>query len=172
MRRNLRLLQVLWRERWDLGPKVVRTPGLGCQGWDLWGRSTWADPNENLELSPHHSLQQGNAWHGALVHTENKEDRDYNRQNSQVSVSEVVWRISCLALEVQDYTAAAAMLSPVPINQQGDENGNMASHSGGGRAPLTQVLSKDKGYRIYEEPQKGFYALLGIAPVLKCYLRC
>ena len=83
-----------------------------------------------------------------------------------------VWRISCLALEVQDYTAAAAMLSPVLINQQGDENGNMASHSDGGRAPLTQVLSKDESYRIYEEPQKGFYALLGIAPMLKCYLRC
>ena len=102
MKGKLRLLQVLWRERWDFGPKVVRTPGLGCQGWDLRGQSTWADLNENLELSPPHSLQQGNASHGVVVQIENKEDRDYNPQNSQYSCSEWSGRflVSCLKFRI------------------------------------------------------------------------
>ena len=130
--------------------------------WDVRGQFTWVDVTSPGKGQHTIYSNKGDAWHGAIVHTENKKDRDSNAEEDRIFCSEVVWQtylVSCSKFKIMP-GLLRVLVQHFIINE---ETKMVIWHAArtADKHRVTQKPSDDKGYRVYEEPQRGFYALLG-----------
>lgn len=133
--------------------------------WDVRGQFTWIEVR-NLGKEGEENdaiyLNRGDAWHGAIVQTENNKTRDNRPPPDRLFCSEAVWQtylVSCAKFRI-----TPGRLRILVQNHVTNEETRMVIWQAARAVDenrVNQEPTDEKGYHVYKEPEKGFYALLG-----------
>lgn len=132
---------------------------------DIRGQFTWVEVKNLGKKAKDGDAIYSNktdAWHGAIIHTENIKERDTNPKQKQFFCSEIVWQsylISCTKFQINPGLLRILVQEHI-VNEETKMVIWQAARAED-KHRKTQKPTDENGYRVYEEPQDGFYALLG-----------